>query len=93
MVTVVDAFNFFKILAQPKLYKRKASDINDTRTIVNLLVDQVEFANVIILNKTDLVKIGNLESFNQKIESCGNNNHFGFRKVPISAILNTGLFN
>jgi G3E family GTPase len=28
-----------------------------------------------------------------KIESCGNNNHFGFRKVPISAILNTGLFN
>jgi G3E family GTPase len=50
-------------LAQPKLYKRKASDIdNDTRTIVNLLVDQVEFANVIILNKTDLVTQKNWKS-------------------------------
>jgi G3E family GTPase len=88
-------FTFFKILAQPKLYKRGKHRILITIIVVNLLVDQVEFANVIILNKTDLVTQKNWKSWKlrSKIESCGNNNHFGFRKVPISAILNTGLFN
>ena len=57
MVTVVDAFNFFKDFGSAQtLEEIKATNIeNDNRTIVNLLVDQVEFANVIILNKTDLV--------------------------------------
>ena len=58
MVTVVDAFNFIKDLRKVKniLLTVNLSDIeNDERTIVNLLTDQVEFANVILLNKTDLV--------------------------------------
>ena len=57
MVTVVDGFNFFKDFGSAQtLEDIKATNIeNDTRTIVNLLVDQIEFANVIILNKTDLI--------------------------------------
>lgn len=57
MVTVVDAFNFFKDFGSAEsLYDRKLTDDEeDQRTIVNLLTDQIEFANVIILNKTDLV--------------------------------------
>ena len=53
MVTVVDAFNFFKDFGSPHTLKDKElSDIEgDTRTIVNLLTDQIEFANVIIINK------------------------------------------
>jgi hypothetical protein len=72
---------FFKDFGSAQTFKRKASDIeNDTRTIVNYLVDQVEFANVIISEPWFTQKrIGN-PSFNPKIESCGNNNHFGFRK-------------
>ena len=56
MVTVVDAFNFFKDFGSPELLvDRKLTDIeHDYRTIVDLLTDQVEFANVIILNNTDL---------------------------------------
>ena len=57
MVTVVDAFNFFKDFGSPEtLVDRDLTNIeDDDRTIVNLLTDQIEFANVIILNKTDLV--------------------------------------
>ena len=57
MVTVVDAANFFNDFGSPEtLEDRELTDIEgDDRTIVNLLTDQVEFANVIILNKIDLV--------------------------------------
>jgi G3E family GTPase len=57
MVTVVDAFNFFKDFgsAESLLDRKLTDDTQDQRTIVNLLTDQVEFANVIVLNKTDLV--------------------------------------
>ena len=57
MVTVVDSFNFFKDFeVQETLMDRKMTDIEgDYRTIVNLLIDQVEFGNVIILNKVELI--------------------------------------
>ncbi len=57
MVTVVDAYNFLKDFSSPEyLTDRNLTDIEgDVRTIVNLLTDQVEFANVILLNKADLV--------------------------------------
>ncbi len=59
MVTVVDCFNFFRDFSTNELLKdRELTDMKeDDRTIVNLLTDQIEFANVIILNKTDLVDI------------------------------------
>lgn len=53
MVTVIDCLNFFKDFGTNEtLVDRNLTDDNyDTRTIVNLLTDQLEFANVIILNK------------------------------------------
>ena len=57
MVTVIDAANFFNDFGSPEtLVDRQLNDsIEDDRTIVNLLTDQVEFANIILLNKIDLV--------------------------------------
>ena len=57
MVTVVDAFNFFKDFGSPEtLMDRELTEMDgDFRTIVNLLTDQIEFANVLVLNKVDLV--------------------------------------
>ncbi|QCT74750.1 GTP-binding protein [Macrococcoides canis] len=57
MVTVVDANRFWEDYASGEslLERQMANDENDTREVIDLLIDQIEFANVILLNKTDLV--------------------------------------
>ncbi len=98
MVTVVDAFNFFKDFgSSATLMDRNLTDMEDDyRTIVNLLTDQIEFANVIVLNKTDLVSTeqrGNLKAALQKLNPAAKIIESSFSKVPSHEILNTGLFN
>jgi len=98
MVTVVDAFNFFKDFGSPEtLMDRELTDIDgDYRTIVNLLTDQIEFANVILLNKTDLVQkdhLGILKGVIKKLNPSAQIIESSFSDVEPSAILNTGLFN
>lgn len=98
MVTVVDAFNFLKDFGSADLLKsRELTDIeNDERSIVNLLTDQIEFANVILLNKVDLVNedqlklvYGMLQGLNPGAKLITTTNS----KVPINEVINTGLFN
>ena len=97
MVTVVDAFNFLKDFSSPQYLKdRNLTDIEgDERTIVNLLTDQVEFANVILLNKTDLVTESDLRNLYDIINKLNPDariiptNH---SKVNLQEVINTGLF-
>lgn len=98
MVTVVDAFNFFKDFGSPEtLMDRDLTDMEgDYRTIVNLLTDQIEFANVIVLNKTDLVSEEALQVLHaviNKLNPSAKIIESEFSKVDPKAILNTGLFN
>jgi G3E family GTPase len=98
MVTLVDAFNFFKDFGSPeRLIDRSLTDIeNDFRTIVNLLTDQIEFCNVIILNKKDLVSkehLGILKSVIEKLNPTAKIIESHFSKVNPKELLNTGLFN
>tara|TARA_B110000240_G_C13501161_1_gene453923 strand:+ start:2113 stop:3315 length:1203 start_codon:yes stop_codon:yes gene_type:complete len=97
MVTVVDCFNFFKDFGTNELLvDRKLTDMEgDDRTIVNLLTDQVEFANVIILNKTDLVDantLGVLKASIQKLNPGAKIITSDFSKVNPKEIINTKLF-
>lgn len=57
MVTVVDAQDFLKqLFSAESLYALgQVQDEDDERTISHLLVEQVEFANVIVINKCDLI--------------------------------------
>ncbi len=57
MVTVVDAYNFPREFGSAEELGERGIglDDHDDRTIAQLLVEQVEFADVIVLNKTDLV--------------------------------------
>ena len=97
MVTVVDGFNFFKDFGSAQtLEDIKATNIeNDTRTIVNLLVDQIEFANVIILNKTDLItetQLQYLKATLKKLNPVAKIITSVLGKVHPKEIINTGLF-
>ena len=97
MVTVVDAFNFFKDFGSSELLiDRDLTDIDqDYRTIVNLLTDQIEFADVIILNKADLVEketLGVLESAIKKLNPRAKVIITDHAKINPSEVLNTGLF-
>lgn len=97
MITVVDCFNFFKDFGTHELLMdRELTDIpGDYRTIVNLLTDQIEFANVIILNKTDLVDedtVGLLKASLHKLNPGAKIITSAFGKVNPNEILNTGMF-
>ncbi len=97
MVTVVDCLNFFKDFSTTELLKdRSLTDMQgDDRTIVNLLTDQIEFANIIILNKTDLVSketVALLEAMIRKLNPDAKLIRSVFGKVAPLEILHTGLF-
>ena len=98
MVTVVDGYNFYKDFCSSDTLKgRKLSDMEgDYRSIVNLLTEQVEFANVIILNKTDLIskeQLGTLKSIIQKFNPKAKIIETSYSQVSTKEILNTKLFN
>ena len=57
MVTVVDAYNFPRLMEEAETLKEQNMEVGeeDERNIANLLIDQVEFSNVIVVTKTDLL--------------------------------------
>ena len=97
MVTVVDSYNFMKDFSSPEyLTDRDLTDIDgDDRTIVNLLTDQVEFANIILMNKTDLVSepdLRNLYDIIHKLNPEARIIPTIHSKVNLKDVINTGLF-
>ncbi|UMB60764.1 GTP-binding protein [Lutibacter sp. A80] len=98
MVTVVDAFNFLKDFSSADyLATRALTDIEgDDRTIVNLLTDQIEFANVIIINKIDLVEeeqLNALKSIIHKLNPEAQIYLTNKSNIKLDTVINTGLFN
>lgn len=97
MVTVVDCFNFYRDFgSSERLKDRQLTDMEgDERTIVNLLTDQIEFANVIILNKTDLIKTSDLNVLNALIKKLNPEARIVeslYAVVDPKEVINTGLF-
>lgn len=97
MVTVVDAANFLRDLRIGKDLQSagQAATAEDTRTIADLLVDQVEFADVIVLNKADLVseaELGEIEAFIEHLNPYALRLPSRFGQLPAESILGTGRF-
>ena len=97
MVTVVDAVNFLKDYQEAKYLKDKGESLgeDDERSVTDLLVDQVEFADLILISKTDLVTFEDLERLKAILKTLNT----GAKILPIvhgnveiDKVLNTGLF-
>lgn len=97
MVTVVDAANFINDLQSVEELRDRCIGLDETddRDISLLLVDQIEFANVIILNKTDLVSDDDRDTLRAMLRKLNPDAvvlESVRGKVPLTSILNTGLF-
>ncbi|MGK3201899.1 GTP-binding protein [Amycolatopsis sp. MEPSY49] len=95
MVTVVDAANFARELAAgDSLVERRLDQYaGDERTVSDLLIDQVEFADVLLLNKTDLVPdaerlVATLRRLNPVADVVTGS----FGKVPLDRVFGTGRY-
>ena len=97
MVTVVDAANLIKNYSSTDFLKDKGevAGEGDERTLVDLLVEQIEFANVILLNKVDLVSEKELKIIRAVIRGLNakakiiETNH---SKVAMNEVMNTNLY-
>ena len=98
MITVVDAGNLIKNYSSTEFLKDRGEIVNneDDRTVVDLMVEQIEFANVILINKTDLVSKDELKlitslikGLNIKAKILKTTNS----KLSLDNVMNTGLYN
>lgn len=99
MVTVVDAFNFMREFdTTDELWERglgSAEGERDERAVIDLLVDQVEFADVLLINKIDLVDEphrNRLEALLRKLNPTAKILRVERGRVDPQEILNTGRF-
>lgn len=98
MVTVVDVSNLISQYSSTDFIRDigQSAGADDNRTLVDLLVEQIEFANVVILNKTDLVTPNQLETVRAIIRGLNAKAKIiesSMGCVDLNNILNTGLFN
>ncbi|WP_323702978.1 GTP-binding protein [Mammaliicoccus sp. Dog046] len=97
MVTVVDAHRFVNDMHSEDLLRDRDQgvDSEDERSISDLLIDQIEFCDVLILNKADLVDeedLKQLETILRKIQPTAKFITTRFSEVPLEDVVNTGLF-
>ncbi len=97
MVTVIDSEKFLEDMdSYDDLVDRHlALSEEDTRNIADLLIDQVEFANLLILNKTDRLapgQLSRLEKLLRRINPDARILHSEYSRVPVTAIFNTNLY-
>ncbi|MRT08342.1 GTP-binding protein [Pantoea agglomerans] len=97
MITVVDGFNFLRDYRSADDLQSRGESLGaqDERSVVDLLVDQLEFCDLLVLNKTDLLSPAQLHQLKGMLQALNPhalivNSEFG--QVPLDCLLNTGRF-
>ena len=97
MVTVVDAVNFLKDYDQAKSLQETGEHLgeDDERSVADLLIDQVEFADVILISKTDLADRAELERLQAILRTLNTEARIlpiENGQVPLDEVIGTGRF-
>jgi G3E family GTPase len=97
MVTVVDAVNFLKDYKEAKYLQDTQESLGDEdeRSVADLLVDQVEFADVILVSKTDLAPsedVSRLQAILKTLNTHAQIIPIANGNVDVDAVLSTGRF-
>jgi G3E family GTPase len=97
MVTLVDGKGFWSVYNEGKTLKDVGQEIGeeDDRTLADLLNDQIEFADIIVISKTDLLSEQEINQIKQLINKLNPNAKViesSQDKFDLSSILNTNLF-
>ncbi|MBO0636312.1 zinc metallochaperone GTPase ZigA [Pantoea agglomerans] len=97
MITVVDGFNFLRDYRSADDLQSRGESLGaqDERSVVDLLVDQIEFCDLLVLNKTDLLSPAQLHQLKGMLQALNPhalivNSEFG--QIPLDCLLNTGRF-
>lgn len=97
MVTVVDAASFLRDYNAAEALKDRGESLGeeDHRTVTDLLIDQIEFANVIVINKLDLVSTNQAREVEDIVKALNPGARLVMAtrgQVPLECVLDTGLF-
>ena len=97
MVTVVDAINLLKDYSSQDLLRDRgeAAGDGDDRTLVDLLVEQIEFADVVVINKISDVPAEQRDEVRRVVRGLNADARIvetDFGRSPLDSILNTGLY-
>lgn len=97
MVTVVDAINLLSDYSSHDLLRDRGEvrDAEDARSVIDLLVEQIEFCDVVVLNKiseVDAVRRGELRAVIASLNRHARVVETDFGHLPLRTILDTGLF-
>ncbi|MDO6824878.1 zinc metallochaperone GTPase ZigA [Marinobacter sp. 1_MG-2023] len=97
MVTVVDAVNFLKDFDEAQSLQETGESLGeeDERSVADLLVDQIEFSDILLVSKTDLVSPGDLDRLKGVLRSLNSEAEIlPIEKgaVPLDKVLNTNRF-
>ncbi|WP_292236147.1 GTP-binding protein [Burkholderia sp.] len=97
LVTVVDAFNFLRDYGSDDALAERgiAATDEDDRTLVELLIEQIEFCDVLVINKADLVgaeELARLQHILARLNPRAHQIVSTFGNVPLGEVLNTGRF-
>jgi len=97
MITVVDASQLLRDYSSEDMLRDRGESLGeeDERTLVDLLVDQIEFADTIVVNKTDLVDRDQLDLVRKVIHALNPSAHLietSHADVDLADVLDTKRF-